>query len=152
MPYKDPERQRELNRVSSREWHKRHSGSAFNPDDPSFLLERLIKESRKRAKKKDLPYDLTIEWAMDLYEKACPMSSLPYAPSDIPGRPGPRLPSIDRIDPALGYIQSNCRLVCTQANYALNVWGDEVLKEFCRGVAETAPAKDASDTSLPPFS
>jgi hypothetical protein len=37
-------------------------------------------------------------------------------------------PSIDRIIPALGYVQGNVRVVCMAANFAMNEWGDDIMK------------------------
>lgn len=42
----------------------------------------------------------------------------------------PYSPSIDRIDSRIGYTKSNCRIVCVAANYAMNEWGDSVLREL----------------------
>lgn len=42
----------------------------------------------------------------------------------------PWSPSVDRIDSSGHYIYSNCRIVCTSVNLALNEWGDEVLNKI----------------------
>lgn len=47
----------------------------------------------------------------------------------------PWAPSIDRIDVAKGYEFSNCRLVCTAVNLAMNEWGEKVLFELVRRLA-----------------
>lgn len=45
-------------------------------------------------------------------------------------------PSIDRIDPEVGYTRDNCRLVLTAVNFALNAWGDEVFMRIARAAID----------------
>lgn len=47
----------------------------------------------------------------------------------------PWAPSIDRIDVTKGYEFTNCRLVCTAVNLAMNEWGEKVLFELVRRLA-----------------
>ena len=49
----------------------------------------------------------------------------------------PFAPSLDRIDSTAGYLKGNVRLVCMAANFALNQWGDDVLRRLAHGVVET---------------
>src|SRR3546814_15533675 len=49
----------------------------------------------------------------------------------------PFAPSLDRIDSGQGYLKGNVRLVCTIANFALNQWGDSVLRRLAHGVVAT---------------
>jgi hypothetical protein len=49
----------------------------------------------------------------------------------------PFSPSIDRIDTVGGYTTDNVRLVCVAANFALNQWGDDVLRRLAHGVVKT---------------
>jgi integrase len=44
----------------------------------------------------------------------------------------PWFPSLDRVDGRRGYVASNCRLVCTAVNLALNDFGEEVFKRIAR--------------------
>lgn len=44
--------------------------------------------------------------------------------------------SIDRIDCTKGYAISNCRLVCSAVNVALNSWGETVLERVAEGLIE----------------
>ncbi len=93
---------------------------------PAERAKRMLGNVKGRAMKNGLPYDLTREWALPRLLAGCELTGLPF---DL--RPGgkvqPYSPSVDRIDPALGYIQSNCRLVITAVNFAKNVWTDDVL-------------------------
>jgi hypothetical protein len=48
-------------------------------------------------------------------------------------RRSPFTPSIDRIVPADGYVPGNVRVVCLAANFAMNEWGDDVLRHLAEG-------------------
>lgn len=98
--------------------------------DPGFLLtERekaktdrlrrvthfLMKSAKSRAKKKRLPFDLTIDWAKDRWTGRCELSGIEFRPSS--GRQNPYSPSIDRIDGTKGYVRTNCRFILSAINY-----------------------------------
>lgn len=42
-------------------------------------------------------------------------------------------PSIDRIQPALGYVPGNVRIITVVANTALNEYGDKIMTEVSAG-------------------
>lgn len=44
----------------------------------------------------------------------------------------PFVPSVDRKVPELGYVQSNCRVVCLIVNEAMNRWGEGPLRQLAR--------------------
>lgn len=44
----------------------------------------------------------------------------------------PFRPSVDRIDPSRGYEPDNIRLVCVVVNYALNEFGESILRTLCQ--------------------
>ncbi len=79
----------------------------------------LLKDARKRATASSLDYDLTSDWAASTWTGKCQLSGIEFRRNkDIRGSFSP---SIDRIIPELGYIQSNCRFI---------LWGLNALK--CR--------------------
>lgn len=61
---------------------------------------------------------------------------------------GPYRPSIDRINPALGYTPDNIRIVCWAFNAMVGSWGDDVAAQ----VAEAFLAKRAERAALEPAS
>lgn len=73
---------------------------------------------RCRAKTRNIPFDLTPEWARSVWTGRCALTGIEFDLSTQPGRTGPRFysPSIDRIEPALGYTQGNCRFVLFAVN------------------------------------
>lgn len=80
----------------------------------------LIQTAKARAVKAGLPYDLTKDWVSTAWTGRCALTGLPFdAPTDSALRAmrmSPLMASIDRIDPAEGYTQSNCRFVCLGVN------------------------------------
>lgn len=85
-----------------------------------------MKSAKKRADEKGMPFDLTPEWYEAEFDKGCAVTGLAL---DRNGSKTPWTAHVDRIVPALGYIQTNCRLVCASYNLAKKHWRDEdVLK------------------------
>lgn len=79
---------------------------------------------------------LTADYVLSLAESngwQCAVTGLPFTLEVVNGR-RPYAPSIDRIDNALDYIPGNVRVVCTAANLAMNVWGEQVLLRMMRGI------------------
>lgn len=48
----------------------------------------------------------------------------------------PLRPSLDRIEPKVGYVPGNVRLICTAMNVALNEWGEDVFTVLARAYIE----------------
>ena len=100
------------------------------------------KNTRKNAQKRGIPFEL----GMDEFEKivhrcsgVCEVTGIVLQRTrDLPaGDRQPFMPSIDRIDSRLGYVNSNVRIVCISANLAMNTWGAWVLDELARALAKT---------------
>ena len=106
---------------------------------PSWCRE-LYTQSKKRAKKKGIEFDLTPEFIEDLYNKTgrrCCVTGIYFKlENDTRYLKNPLFPSVDRIDSSKGYTKDNCRLVCVCANYAMNEWGDWTLHQMAKGIAE----------------
>ena len=84
---------------------------------------------------------LTTQQVIDLAEEGgwcCAVTGLPFTLEVINGR-RPYAPSVDRIDNSLDYVPGNVRIVCTAANLAMNVWGEQVLLRMMRGIRSKKP-------------
>lgn len=110
------------------------------------LLGEVFRTVKKRAKLHGVECTLTIDDVEDLYwkqEGMCAVSGLPF--STARASPGsfraPMRPSLDRIQPAQGYIKGNVRLVLTLVNLAMNDWGESPLIDVARAIV----AKHDSD-------
>ena len=88
-----------------------------------------LKSAKKRAEEYGLPFDLTPEWFENLFSKGCAATGLPL---DKNGSKTPFTVNIDRIIPANGYVQSNCRLVCSCFNKAKWNWTDADVEKMAR--------------------
>lgn len=90
--------------------------------------------------------DLTLDSLRLLWERQsgiCPFTGWPLIlPVSTEGwtKSSPYNASLDRIDCSKRYVVGNVRFVAVIANYARNVWQDEVLIDFCRAVAANCSA------------
>lgn len=92
-------------------------------------------ESKQRAKNKNMDYDLTPEYLIELWEKQdgkCYYSGLPmtYNKYDI------HLVSIDRIDSNKGYTKDNVVLSCWAINSMKNSYTTEEFVGLCQAVVD----------------
>ena len=126
MPYKDREKQREHGRkyYGANKEKKREYGRKYYEANKEKRREYGRKyrkanvemgmwhSSKKRAKKRGLPFDLTID-DLEVPEK-CPILGLELkAGSDSSQGISPTL---DRIVPELGYVKGNIRVISHRAN------------------------------------
>lgn len=87
---------------------------------------KLIIAAKGRAKARRLPFDLTPEWGQQRWTGFCELTKIPFSPrrdssSSIFS------PSIDRIEPAKGYTQNNCRFVLLGVNGLKHDGTDEAM-------------------------
>lgn len=89
------------------------------PDPPQWI-KATVDRARRRAKKAMVPFDLTPEDLVALFneqEGNCYWFDVPLGVD--PNRPyHPCTPSLDRVAPDLGYVPSNVVWACLAANVA----------------------------------
>lgn len=94
---------------------------------------RLVAIARNNAKgRRGIPFSLTKEDMKSMLDRCgwkCSVTSTPFSLEKIANQ-RPYAPSIDRINCNEGYHAENCRIVCVAANYAMNVWGEGVLRKI----------------------
>ena len=107
----------------------------------------LVQEGRRRARKKELRFDLTEDEVFALIKMQgykCALSGLEFDLQNRGDRDDafrrPFAPSLDRIVPRDGYTINNVRIVCCALNLALNEFGAETFIKIARAVAEKHPA------------
>ena len=78
-------------------------------------FETPIHNSRRRAKKAGVPFDLTEEYLESIWTGVCPVFGTRF---DLPGiaSRSPQTPSLDKIVPHKGYIQGNVIWISDLAN------------------------------------
>jgi hypothetical protein len=93
----------------------------------------LINGARTRSKSKGIAFALDsfeAELQARIDAGRCELSGILFDLS--PGRK-PNSPSLDRINPAFGYIPDNVRLICYALNAALGDWGEAALAPIMIG-------------------
>lgn len=96
-------------------------------------LRYAIERARYRAKRKGVPFGLSMDGLRHIYRQAggiCAVSGHPFEPA------GPFRPSLDRINPERGYVDDNVRVVCLIANTAMLHYGESALLELAASVAK----------------
>jgi len=76
----------------------------------------MLYEARKRAKKKGLAFELTVEDI--LIPENCPVLNIPLVVGGKTHSPGS--PTLDRVDSTKGYIRGNVRVISFRANNLKN--------------------------------
>ena len=85
----------------------------------------MLSAARERAKKRGLPYDLTIDDI--IVPERCPV--FPWLVLEVAsGKQGglPNSPALDRFVPSLGYVRGNVQVISNRAN---SLKGDGSLEE-----------------------
>lgn len=84
----------------------------------------LIKTVGYRAKSAGIAFDLTVEWARRRWTGRCEVTGEEF----IIGPLTALSPSVDRIDPEIGYVQENCRFVTHGFNSSKNKVADRAVQ------------------------
>lgn len=73
------------------------------------------KDAKKRAVKKDVPFNVTTAYILSLLPTHCPVFGTEF---QYMGNGGilPTSPSLDRIDPSKGYVEGNLVIISSKAN------------------------------------
>lgn len=97
----------------------------------------LLEAARGRAKCKNLPIDIDLEYLIDLHEQQngkCKLTKIEFTFNTRQDGQhfNPFNPSIDKIDSKKGYTKDNIRLVCVIVNLSLNEFGEDNFKLMCQ--------------------
>lgn len=116
---KDPEFA-EKRRVQAKEYRKKQP------------KKRLLRGAKDRAKKKGIPCEITIDDIV--IPEYCPILGC-----KLEVLSGPNSPSLDRINPALGYIKGNIQVISCKANVMKNDATEDELRKFAEWVKNNYP-------------
>lgn len=100
----------------------------------------LYYSSEYRAKKGKLDFNLTIEWILERL-CICPKTGKEFTFQDngsTYSNRSPTTPSIDKINPHLGYTIDNCQIVCWWYNSAKQQFSDDEVLDLCKSVVTTS--------------
>ena len=102
----------------------------------------LGNNAKSRAVKYDLPFDLSLDWITSKLELGvCEVSGIALVlisqeTYGMHNNMQPFSPCIDKINPELGYLESNCRLVCNIFNQCKMHWTDSDVSKFVKAYYE----------------
>jgi hypothetical protein len=101
----------------------------------------------------DIPCNLTLDYMHGLYNSQRGLCSLTHRVMSL-GEGEDRIAdinamSVDRLEPKLGYVKGNVRLVTIQANIAKNKWNITDLMAFCNDVIKAINNRP-EDWGIPP--
>lgn len=78
-------------------------------------VHRTLWKAKARAKKKNLPFNLTTDYILSIMSDNCPIFDEPFILHGT--KTGADMtPNIDRIDPVKGYVEGNIAIISSKAN------------------------------------
>jgi hypothetical protein len=95
--------------------------------------------AKARAKKANLPFSLTEEWAINRWTGHCEMTGLKFEIAQKGHKRSIWSPSIDRIAPTKGYTQDNCRFVLFGINSFKHAGTDEDIYRIAEALMANKP-------------
>lgn len=129
----DKERRRNWYADTGKQWVKDYAKA--NP--VLIKTKNLIGDARRRAKKKNLPCDIDLDYVRLIvgenaeFASHCPVFKVPLEWScqrANGNNPLPNSPSLDRIDPSKGYVKGNVWIISHRANTIKSNASHEELK------------------------
>lgn len=126
-------------RAPKKSLERYHEARQKHYNDPMWRVRLVLRNSRARSKTKGLSFNLDLEYVVALWksqDNLCAVTGVEFE-LDLPeGRTKtrPNAPSLDRIDPDLGYVKGNVRFVTYQANCAMLNFGEQALIQMARNI------------------
>ena len=102
------------------------------------IVKYLIRSARARSVQRGRDFDLTIEWGRARWTGKCELTGIEFDWSL--GRGSLWSPSIDRVIPALGYVQTNCRFVLQAVNQFKGAGSDEEMMRIAAALIAGRPS------------
>jgi hypothetical protein len=102
-------------------------------DNLEYYLKDRFYGAKNRAIKKQITFDLTLDYLLDLWERQkglCQLTKVKMTHTILEGKLSTNA-SVDKINPLLGYTKDNIQLVCNRANMMKSNISIEELKYFC---------------------
>lgn len=119
--YRNREKRKEVNRDFNRR------NMLANP------WKSLVNGARTRSRASGIECNIDHEWAAARYTGRCELTGLEFRPNRGHGcGPAPFSPSIDRINPALGYTKGNCRFILHALNALKGAGTDADMERIIR--------------------
>lgn len=94
-------------------------------------LKWMLYRSRQRSKIKKWEHNIDFEWLKENLSKKCPKCRINFR-YDTEIKMDPFAPSIDRINPNIGYTKDNCQITSWMYNCGKNSYNEKTLYIICR--------------------
>ena len=103
-------------RKTSSEYSKTARKKQFELDPFKFRINRTLSQTKIRAKKYNVPHDITLEYLMNIFpsNNLCPVLGLPFEWGSKTHKD--MSPSVDRMIPEKGYVMGNINFISYKAN------------------------------------
>jgi hypothetical protein len=112
----------------------------------------LLYSAAYRAKKYNVPFSLTEEWAKARWTGFCEVSGLPFTLGKRTSGPKIYSPSLDQIVPRKGYTPDNCRFVIWAVNALKHDGTDADMLKIAHAIVanyvSNPPAADSQDEAV----
>ena len=125
--------QRDAARTNHRRWRARNPDKR-TPYDPTYRMRspwcRNLGVRQAHAKKMGIPFTLKVKDVESVWTGKCAVTGLPFELVNPTAKRGPRpfSPSLDRIQPELGYVPGNVRFVLQCVNAFRGTLTDDQMK------------------------
>jgi hypothetical protein len=120
--------------AKQKEYFDTHTGRAI----------RLFHTAKRREPEN---FELTVEWISNKIQAGfCEVTGLPFVYRDLSGRQ-PWVPSLDKLNPDIGYTLENTRVVVWMYNAAKNVYTDEEVLFMAHALIRNKDGSMRSETS-----
>lgn len=125
-------------RRDGRQSHCKECAANYRQANPVlFQTGDMVKHARRRAKNKNLAFDIDHDYIRSIIPSHCPIfnTKLEWSAQRGNGRRSlPNSPSLDRIDPSKGYVKGNVWIISNRANAIKNDASHEELKLVAEAV------------------
>ena len=79
-----------------------------------FKAQKMYKWIKAKCRRDRIPFNLTVDYLIEIFPDECPVFKLPFY-MDEHGYAA-LAPSVDKIEPELGYIEGNVQIISRKAN------------------------------------
>ena len=100
-------------------------------------IKRRFFETKYRAKKLKIPFNLTIDYLVSIFPDKCPVFNIELTWNHQTGKILQTSPSLDKIDPSKGYVIGNVQWLSNMANSMKRDATPEQLHQFADWVKST---------------
>jgi ribosomal protein L37AE/L43A len=99
---------------------KQYTKNSFEKNPFKFRLSRTCSQAKIRAKKQNVPFNITRQDLIDMFpaDNLCPVLKVPFEWGTKTNKD--HSPSLDRMIPELGYVKGNIKFISYKANRIKN--------------------------------